>query len=143
MTIIVITGIILFGVMILWSYHNLAEIDKPKKFLYIFLEIIFVYIMTYIIFKISKNNIVYPNEEILKAIQNTLIFMFAGINGCILMPFISKTIGKLDGKDIESNELIIKLVILLVIIFLIFIFESNYMSSTQDGILKYLNSLKK
>lgn len=58
------------------------------------------------------------------------------------MPYISKIIGKIDGRDIEQKELLIRIGILILIIILILVLESNYMSSTQNGILKYLENLQ-
>ncbi len=142
MAIIIITSIILYILMILWSYHNLEDVDKSKKILYIAIEAIFTIIITYITFNISQKIIEYPNEEILETIKISLICVFTGINGCIIMPYISKIIGKIDGRDIEQKELLIRIGILILIIILILVIESNYMSSTQNGILKYLENLQ-
>ena len=81
MAIIIITSIILYILMILWSYHNLEDVDKPKKILCIVIEAIFTLIITYITFNISPKIIEYPNEEILETIKISLICVFTGING--------------------------------------------------------------
>lgn len=141
MTIITITTVILFIILIIWSWHSLEDIEKSTKILYLIVEIAITLIITYVIFIISQGNIQYPSEEIEKSIRTTLILLFAGVNGCILVPYTSKILAKVKQNEIDSKELRRKILIILVLIILIVLVEKNYMADTQDGILKVFNQL--
>ncbi len=141
MTIITITTVILFIILIIWSWHSLEDIEKTTKILYLIVEIAITLIITYVIFIISQGNIQYPSEEIEKSIRTTLILLFAGVNGCILVPYTSKILAKVKQNEIDSKELRRKILIILVLIILIVLVEKNYMADTQDGILKVFNQL--
>ena len=98
------------------------------------------------IFQISQiqdmeGNIQYPSDEIEKSIRTTLILLFAGVNGCILIPYTSKTLAKVKQNEINSKDLQKKILIILVLIILIVLVEKNYMADTQEGILKVFNQL--
>lgn len=92
MALVIITIILIFFVLIIWTYKNLGDIEKSKKITYIILGIIITYIITLIIYTFSKGQIQYPNEQIEKAIKNILVILFTGINACIIMPYIAKII---------------------------------------------------
>ena len=141
MTIITITTVILFIILIIWSWHSLEDIEKSTKILYLIVEIAITLIITYVIFIISQGNIQYPSEEIEKSIRTTLILLFAGVNGCILVPYTSKILAKVKQNEIDSKELRRKILIILVLIILIVLVEKNYMADTQYGILKVFNQL--
>ena len=141
MSIITITTIILFIILIVWSWHSLEDLEKGTKILYLIVEIAITLIITYVIFIISQGNIQYPSEEIEKSIRTTLILLFAGVNGCILVPYTSKILAKVKQNEIDSKELRRKILIILVLIILIVLVEKNYMADTQDGILKVFNQL--
>ena len=141
MTIITITTVILFIILIIWSWHSLEDIEKTIKILYLIVEIAITLIITYVIFIISQGNIQYPSEEIENSIRTTLILLFAGVNGCILVPYTSKILAKVKQNEIDSKELRRKILVILVLIILIVLVEKNYMADTQDGILKVFNQL--
>ena len=141
MSIITITTIILFIILIIWSWHSLEDIEKSTKILYLIVEIAITLIITYVIFIISQGNIQYPSEEIENSIRTTLILLFAGVNGCILVPYTSKILAKVKQNEIDSKELRRKILVILVLIILIVLVEKNYMADTQDGILKVFNQL--
>lgn len=71
-----------------------------------------------------------------KATGKVLILIFTGVNVLIIPPLISKRISKLHEGEM-SKEMFIKQTIMILIIFIIcLLFESGYMKSTQEGIIK-------
>ncbi len=140
---IIAATIIIYIVLIIWTWKSLGNIERPKKIICLAIGLIITYIVTYIIFLLSKGNINYPSEEIMKTVQNTLIILFTGINGCILMPYTAKILDKINEEEIDSKKLKKKILILVILLVIIFIFEIGYMGSTQEGILQIYNSLLK
>ena len=142
MTFIIITIAILFIILLIWNWHNLVSIDKSKKILYSIIEIIVLGFITFVIYQISKSNIQYPNDEARKAVRNMLIILFTGINGCILLPYISRTLSKLTENEIDTKSLRKRLLIIVIALIIISIIETSYMASIQQGTLDVVNKLR-
>ena len=142
MALIIITGIIIYLILILWTWQNLGDISKAKKIGIIVIGICILYVITLMIFQISSREINYESSEIQSSIRNTLVTIFAGINGIIVMPQIGKIIDKVKQNDIKKQEIQKRITILLIIIVICFIFESGYMKDTQEGILKIYEAMK-
>ena len=139
-TFIIIAIIIIYLILIAWSWKNLGNLEKSKKIIYIVIGLIATYIFTYIIILISRGNIEYPNDEIKQVMQNTLTILFAGINGSILMPYVAKTVDKINEEEIDKKGLKKKFIIFIILVVAILIFEIGYVGSTQEGILQILDA---
>ena len=77
-----IIGIIIILLLVLlgWTWHNLGTIENKTKIICIVSGLVIVYIITFIIFSISKVGINYENKEILKPITvhtGILPFMYS------------------------------------------------------------------
>ena len=139
MTFIIIVLIIMYLVVIGWTWNNLLDMKKSKKILIILLGLLIVYIITNIVFNISKNGIDYQIEEIEKSIGNVVIILFTGLNSLVLQ-FIGRNIKRQEDGEIDTN-ILFKMLIVIGVIFLICIFlECGYMQDIQLGILNIYNS---
>ena len=135
MAIIIIGAILIFIVSCVWTWHNLGVIERPRKIIFIIISLIIMYLITLMIFQMSKNGINYPSEEIEATTKNMLVAIFAGLNSLILIPYLAYVYGKYAEEDIEI-ESAIKRVIIGVVIFAICVFiETNYLNEVQQGIL--------
>lgn len=142
MLLIIFITIILYLVSIAWTWHSLEDVKKSKKILYISIGFIVTYVITLIIFNISKGEIQYQKAEIQNQIQNILVAVFAGINSIITMPYIGKLISKIHEGEIDKTTVLKKILIIVVIFIICIIFESGYMQDTQEGILNIYNTRK-
>ena len=120
MTFIIIVLIIIYLVVIGWTWSNLLDMKKSRKILVILLGLIIVYFITNIVFNISKNGIDYQNEEIEKSIRNVVIILFTGLNS-IVLPFVGRNIKRQEDGEIDI-DILSKRLILIGVIFLICIF---------------------
>ena len=146
MIIITIISIILLALLIAWVWNNLSDVDKHIKILYIIIGVLVNYIITLIIFNISKNSIQYPNTEMVRQVKNVLVYLFTPLNGIIIMPYIAKQFAKIKYNEIEQNELKTKILMAMIIFIIIIIIECNYFTSIQNGILevfqRHINEIK-
>ena len=92
MALIIITIVVMFLVLIFWSFTNLGKTNITKKILWMSLLFGIVFLTTYVTFLISKNSITYPSKEIMHSVQEVLVLMFSGVNGCFFIPAICKSI---------------------------------------------------
>ena len=129
-----------YSVVIGWTWNNLVDVDKIKKILIIAGEILLIYLITLIVYAISKNGIDYTNTEVEKNIKIVIVTLFTGFNSLIILPFLNKQIIKLKEKETEEKSIIKKVAILFLIFIVCLIFECGYMKDTQKGILQVQKS---
>ena len=143
MTFILLITIIIYLVMIVWTWKVLGEIEKTKKVLFIAIGVLIVYLITLLVNSFAQSGIEFEKEAMAKEIKNILVLVFTGLNSMIILPFVARNLEKLDNGDIEKDELSKKIVILIIIFIICMIFECNYMKNTQEGILEIYQSIKK
>lgn len=135
MTVIFIIIAVLFLVLLGWTWNSLGNVEKRTKIICIISGIVVVYIITLIIYNISKIGIVYENKDAMNLIQNVFVFLFAIINSYIFLPYIFKQIEKINNNNIAKNKLQKSIIILFIILIILAIFETSYLKSIQQGIL--------
>lgn len=140
MVFIVCAEIIVYFVFIAWTWQSLGAIEKKKKVIFMLLGIMLIYGVTWLIFpKIEMSDPI--RKEIQQKIQNTLVFIFTGINGIVLMPQIGRWLNKMMEDEMKKEKLIKKLLILLIIFVMCAIFERGYMADAQGGIFKAYDAM--
>lgn len=140
MVFIIITIAIIYFILIAWTWQSLGFIEKNKKVAFIIIGIILMYVITLIIFHMSKDGINYQSIDIQNKIQNVIVAIFTGINGIIVMPQVGKLLNRINEDEIKKETLKKRIIILTIIFILCLIFESEYMKDTQEGILRVYNS---
>ena len=135
--------IVIYTLLVTWVWHSLGEIEKIKKIGIIAIGILITYLITLMIFNLSKNGVVYQNEEMIGKIKNMIVLVFTGVNGIIILPFLSRILNKINEGEIEKEECS-KLLRTIGIIFIICLFfEYGYMKDMQQGILNIFNIMNK
>ena len=142
MALVIFITILIYLILIVWTWHNLGFIEKPKKIAFIIIGIMITYIITQIIFQISKGDIAYQNEEIAKDIRNAIVAIFSGINGLILMPIIAKNLDKINEDEIEKDVVSKRFIIIFIIFIICTFIECGYMKTTQEGIINTYKTLE-
>ena len=142
MTIIMIVAVLVFIISIVWIWHNLGNIEKPRKIAFIITGLLITYLITVIIYHFSKGNIIYPNEEMEKTVSNILIFVFTGLNSLILLPFIANLFDKILEEEIEKDKAQKRFIIILIIFVVCIFIENGYLKDTQEGIINIYNEVK-
>jgi amino acid permease len=128
--------LILFVILVVWIWHNLEDLNKTSKIGFIIISILLMLIFTFILYNISKKEIIYESIEIERQIRNNLLPIFVAINGMLIIPFIAKIFIKIREEEIDRESFKKKALILIVIIVLVSVIETGYMKKTQNGILK-------
>ena len=137
--VIILIVVILFLVLLRWMWHSLGNIEKSTKCACIVGGLVIVYIITFIIYNISKIGITYENKEAMKLVQTVFVALFTIINGYIILPYVFKKLEQINNEEIEKETLKKNIIILLVIILVLGIFEKSYFGSIQQGILNIMN----
>ena len=138
---IIIVVIILFIVLAGFTWYRAEAFDGMERVIICVAGILFSWIITSILFKISSNGIEYINLEMEKEISKILILVFTPINGIIYMPYISKLISQYKFDEIKINEISKKIFILAIILIIVFAIEVAYLKNIQLGIFDVANKI--
>ena len=126
---------VLYMVLIAWTWNNVKDFtDNMQKIKYLVIGTIALFIVTYIIFNISKIGINYPNKDIAKIVRRISMFLFVPINGYISLPHIAKiktdiTDGNIDDEKIKKRIIALGIIIVISIIIEMFFlkdFQKRY-----------------
>lgn len=135
MPIIISIIIAMFFVLLSWTWHNLGEINQTKKVVTIIIMILLMYVITLIIFNISKTDINYATQEGMEIVKNILVILFTIINSLITMPFIAKILNNIYLNNIEYSSARKGFIIIFAIFIIILFFECGYLKNIQEGII--------
>lgn len=126
----------MFIILMFWSWHNLGNVENKTKFTIIAISSIVIYILTLVIYNISKNDeaLASLKPEYISKIKNILVILFSLVNGYILMPHSFRRINQINNDEITSEKLKRSIVIMLVIFVLVIIFECNYLQELETGL---------
>lgn len=128
--------IVIYLVLIAWTWNNLGGIAKTKKILVIAIGVLIAYIITLVLFYLSKNGIKYEEIIIEKKIRNVLVAVFTGVNSIVILPYVAKLMNKINEGEIEQKVLLKKMFIIVGIFLICMFLECGYMNDVQQGILK-------
>ena len=142
-TLIIIIDIVMFLVLVGWTWSSLGEMDKSKKIGYLIVSIAITFLITYLIFGISKSKINYSNDEYVAPIRNLLVTMFTSINGYVIVQYIAKVITLVNEEEIERKVANRKIRKILIIFIIVAIFEVFYLRDIQNGILERIVNLSR
>lgn len=132
--------IVIFTIVLLrWMWHNLGNIEKSTKMTCIVGGLIVVYILTFIIYSVSKIGIVYENTETKKILQTVFVPLFTIVNSYIILPYVFKKLNQINNEEIGKEKVKKSIIILLVVIVILGIFESSYLGNVQENILNIIN----
>ncbi len=139
MPIIITIMIAMFLILISWTWHNLGDIEKIKKIITMIVLFVLIYIVTLIVFNISKSDILYNSKEAMENVKTILVLLFTMVNGLIIMPFIAKILNKISCNDIDYNDAKKSFLVIFIVFIIVIIFECGYLKDIQNGILNVYN----
>ncbi len=142
MTLIIIGAIFIFLISIIWIWHNLGNIEKPRKIAFILIGLCITYLITIVLYNISSTDMTYPSEEIKKTVSNTLILIFTGLNALIFLPFIAYLFDNILEEEIEKNQAQKRMIVIFIIFVVCVFVENGYLKDTQEGIISMYNEVQ-
>lgn len=139
MSLIIIIIIAIYFILIAWTWQILGNVEKTKKVAVIIIGILIMYIVTLIVFNISKVGLNYENTNAQADVRNVLVAVFTGINGIIVIPQLAKVIEKISEDEIDKKTASRKFLIIAIIFIVCVIIECGYMKDIQKGIINIYN----
>lgn len=115
------------------------RLNKDKKILYTMISIGVVYIVTLIVYFFSSLGI--ANKEVAESSKNVITFSFVPVNVIILLPFLIRSFEKAKNKEIKTEQLNKRAVIVAVIAIILMVSEFFYFRNIQKGIINIGNQI--
>lgn len=134
-----IFGIIIFAlyvISIISTYQNMFAFDKTNRIVYLITGFFIVSVVTVIM---SKANLQIDNKELIKIIQNSTQIIFIPLNALITLPIIANIMSKYKAKAITEDKLKRRILLIVIIYIIFFIFEKKYITNFQTGVLSNIN----
>lgn len=133
MAVIFVIILILFLFLLRWMWLSLGNIEKTTKITCIVCGLVILYIMTLIIYNISKIGITYNNQEAMKVVRTIFVMLFTIINGYIMLPYIFRKLEQINNDEIEKEKVKKSIIIILVVFIILAIFEILYFRDLGVG----------
>lgn len=133
MAIIFIIILILFLFLLRWMWLSLGNIEKTTKIKCIVSGLVILYIVTFIIYNISKIGITYNNQEAMKMVRTVFVLLFTIINGYIILPYVFRKLEQINNDEIEKEKIRKSIIIILVVVIILAIFEILYFRDLSIG----------
>lgn len=124
-------------VAILLIYHSFEKnLDKSKKLLYTMISMGVMYIAILIIYFFSSIGI---DKDVAKESKQMITFTFVPVNSIILVPFLIWSFNKKKHKEITTEQLNRRTIIMGVIAIILVIVEFFYFRNIEKGIINVKN----
>lgn len=140
MPVIIIITIAILLILIELTWKSLEDLEKNQKIIFILVWLIITFIITLIIFNISKSAVNYNSKDMIKSVQNILVSVFTALNGLVFIVPVARIYMKIKNKDSNISKIKINIIVMIILFILVIIFETNYFENIQDGIIKIYNS---
>lgn len=140
MPIIIFITIAILLILIELTWKSLEDLEKSQKIIFILIGLIITFIITLIIFNISKSAVNYNSKDMIKSVQNILVSVFTALNGLIFIVPVARTYMKIKNKDSNISKIKISMITIIILFILVMIFETNYLKNIQNGIINIYNS---
>lgn len=136
---LIIIVIYLISIAAIWT--SLENEGKTKKISIIIIGILAMFLITNIIFNISKSTINYENIELQKNMRQIILWLFTGLNS-LFLPVTIRNIVKTKNGEQDENALKVKILVLAIIFILVIILECGYIKDIQEKTINIYQSNK-
>ena len=124
-------------VAILLIYHSFdRNIEKTKKLLYTMISMGLIYILVLIIYFFSSIGL---DKETTKKAKDMIIFSFVPVNAIILVPFLLRSFKKGKDREITTEQLNKRAIVVVIIGIALIIGEFFYFKKKEKGIINMIN----
>ena len=131
---------LLIVVYVTWTWNSTEKFENTStRIAFLIIGTLFVILLTFILFLISKIGVDYPQQEMIGEIRKIILLVFVPINGFLILPHVARIVINKQDKKASTKDLQKKVKRLFIIIIILIILECIYFKDIQTGILNYIN----
>lgn len=131
--------IVLYLALILCMLLNMKSLDSSRKALYIVIGILVMLGITFIVCRISTSSISFPDAKALENAKTLITFLFAPINGLLVLPYFVSTINKKEENLIDHVQTQKRFLFLAIFFILCLFVETGYIHDFLNGSIAMIN----
>ena len=130
---ILVANVIAF--LLIYNSFN-KNVEKTKQLLYTMISMGIVYIVVLVIYFFSSIGL---SKEVTSQAKEMITFSFVPVNSIILIPFLIRSFNKRKNKEITTEQLNRRTIIMIIIAIALIIGEFFYFRNIEKGIIDIAN----
>lgn len=130
---ILVANVIAF--LLIYNSFN-KNVEKTKQLLYTMISMGIVYIVVLIIYFFSSIGL---SKEVTSQAKEMITFSFVPVNSIIILPFLIRSFNKRKNKEITTEQLNRRTIIMIIIAIALIIGEFFYFRNIEKGIIDIAN----
>ena len=130
---ILVANVIAF--LLIYNSFN-KNVEKTKQLLYTMISMGIVYIVVLIIYFFSSIGL---SKEVTSQAKEMITFSFVPVNSIIIIPFLIRSFNKRKNKEITTEQLNRRTIIMVIIAIALIIGEFFYFRNIEKGIIDIAN----
>ena len=130
---ILVANVIAF--LLIYNSFN-KNVEKTKQLLYTMISMGIVYIVVLIIYFFSSIGL---SKEVTSQAKEMITFSFVPVNSIIIIPFLIRSFNKRKNKEITTEQLNRRTIIMIIIAIALIIGEFFYFRNIEKGIIDIAN----
>ena len=130
---ILVANVIAF--LLIYNSFN-KNVEKTKQLLYTMISMGIVYIVVLVIYFFSSIGL---SKEVTSQAKEMITFSFVPVNSIIILPFLIRSFNKRKNKEITTEQLNRRTIIMIIIAIALIIGEFFYFRNIEKGIIDIAN----
>lgn len=136
MWVIIVTVVILYILLILWTNANMYAFEKREKIIAIVSGVLITFLLTVIL--VLCNGAQVENKSASFSMNLCNILLFSAVNALIGVPTIAKIFNRKKLQELDEKQTRNQLLVRIGIFIIMIMIEISYLQSFQDMITKML-----
>ena len=128
--------VVLFIIYIVCAWNSTKEFENNLlRISFIFVETLFITLLTLILFWISKIGVEYPKKEMIGEVRRIILLSFIPINGFLMLTQTASIFAQAKSGMVSKEDMQKKIKRLVIIFIVLIVFEAIYFKNIQNGMI--------
>ena len=133
--------VVLFIIYIVCAWNSTKEFENMLiRISFIFVGTLFIAMLTFVLFLISKIGVQYPKKEMIGEVRRIILLSFIPINGFIILTQSASIFAQAKSGMVSKEDKQKKIKRLIIMFIVLIVFEALYFKNIQNGIIRIIQN---
>ena len=133
--------VVLFIIYIVCAWNSTKEFENMLiRISFIFVGTLFIAMLTFVLFLISKIGVQYPKKEMIGEVRRIILLSFIPINGFIILTQSASIFAQAKSGMVSKEDMKKKIKRLIIMFIVLIVFEALYFKNIQNGIIRIIQN---
>ena len=133
--------VVLFIIYIVCAWNSTKEFENMLiRISFIFVGTLFIAMLTFVLFLISKIGVQYPKKEMIGEVRRIILLSFIPINGFIILTQSASIFAQAKSGMVSKEDMQKKIKRLIIMFIVLIVFEALYFKNIQNGIIRIIQN---